>query len=203
MEDASNQDTAYRRNYLRREILPRLEQLNPRLNQRLWESACQFRREDAYLDGAASAILASLTRLPEGALSLPCGAVTALPEVLALRGIQLLAREADPETVLSAAHRQAVLNLCRSQHPSGQVDLPGGLVARRSYDQLELVRTSEPSGLSPLRRWPCPASPCAEAGSLPAGRRSARRGSSTAPGPSIWPCRNTPAFCCGPPDPAT
>ena len=111
VEDASNQDTAYRRNYLRREILPRLEQLNPRLNQRLWESACQFRREDAYLDGAASAILASLTRLPEGALSLPCGAVTALPEVLALRGIQLLAREADPETVLSAAHRQAVLNL--------------------------------------------------------------------------------------------
>ena len=146
VEDASNQDTAYRRNYLRREILPRLEQLNPRLNQRLWESACQFRREDAYLDGAASAILASLTRLPEGALSLPCGAVTALPEVLALRGIQLLAREADPETVLSAAHRQAVLNLCRSQHPSGQVDLPGGLVSRRSYDQLELVRTSEPSG---------------------------------------------------------
>ena len=72
--------------------------------------------------------------------------MTALPEVLALRGIQLLAREADPETVLSAAHRQAVLNLCRSQHPSGQVDLPGGLVARRSYDQLELVRTSEPSG---------------------------------------------------------
>ena len=51
VEDASNQDTAYRRNYLRREILPRLEQLNPRLNQRLWESACQFRREDAYLTG--------------------------------------------------------------------------------------------------------------------------------------------------------
>ena len=37
VEDASNQDTAYRRNYLRREILPRLEQLNPRLNQRLCE----------------------------------------------------------------------------------------------------------------------------------------------------------------------
>ena len=83
VEDASNEDTTYRRNYLRREILPRLEGLNPRLNQRLWESACQFRREDAYLDEQAQTVLELLTRLPEG-VSLPCDAVTALPEALSL-----------------------------------------------------------------------------------------------------------------------
>lgn len=73
VEDASNQDTAYRRNYLRREILPRLEQLNPRLNQRLWESACQFRREDAYLDGAASAILHPSPGCRRGRFLCPAG----------------------------------------------------------------------------------------------------------------------------------
>ena len=140
VEDTSNADTVYRRNYLRREILPRLEALNPRLEERLWESACQFRREDAYLDGQAQAILDRLTRLPEG-VALPCDRVTALPEPLSLRGIQLLAREVEPEMVLSAAHRQAVLDLCRSAAPSGEVHLPGGLLARRNYNRLELVRS--------------------------------------------------------------
>lgn len=142
VEDTSNKDTTYRRNFLRREILPRLETLNPRLNERLWESACQFRREDAYLDGQAQAILDRLIRLPEG-IALPCDGVTALPEALSLRAIQLLVRELDPEIVLSASHRQAVLELCRSATPSGQVHLPGGLLARRNYDRLELVRTQE------------------------------------------------------------
>lgn len=150
VEDASNEDTTYRRNYLRREILPRLETLNPRLKERLWESACQFRREDAYLDGQAQAMLDQMTRLPEG-LALPCDRVSALPEPLSLRGIQLLARELDPELVLSAAHRRAVLDLCRSATPSGEVHLPGGLLARRSYDRLELVRAKvEPLTFSPV-----------------------------------------------------
>lgn len=142
VEDASNNDTTYRRNYLRWEILPRLEALNPRLHQRLWESSCQFRREDAYLDGQARTMLTELTRLPEG-VTLARDAVTALPEALSLRGIQLLAREVEPEVALSAAHRQAVLDLCRSPNPSGQVHLPGGLLARRKYDRLELIRASE------------------------------------------------------------
>lgn len=116
VEDASNNDTTYRRNYLRWEILPRLEALNPRLHQRLWESSCQFRREDAYLDGQARTMLTELTRLPEG-VTLARDAVTALPEALSLRGIQLLAREVEPEVALSAAHRQAVLDLCRSPNP--------------------------------------------------------------------------------------
>ena len=144
--DSSNSDTAFRRNCLRREILPRLEALNPRLNQRLWETACQLRRENECLDEAARSVLKELTRAPEG-VSLPCRAVTSLPEALSLRGIQLAARELLPEIVLSAAHRRAVLDLCRSEAPSGEIHLPGGLTARRGYDRLELVlgREANPS----------------------------------------------------------
>ena len=139
VEDASNRDTAYRRNFLRREVLPLLEQVNPKFQRHLWETACQLRREDEYLDGAARAVLRGLTRTDAG-VSVPREDVTGLPDALSLRGIQLLARELDDTLSLTASHRQAVLDLCRSSAPSGEVHLPGDLVARRNYDRLELSR---------------------------------------------------------------
>lgn len=203
VEDASNNDTTYRRNYLRWEILPRLEALNPRLHQRLWESSCQFRREDAYLDGQARTMLTELTRLPEG-VTLARDAVTALPEALSLRGIQLLAREVEPEVALSAAHRQAVLDLCRSPNPSGQVHLPGGLLARRKYDRLELIRASEgEAGFPPVPLGAPRRHSGRPAGVLPAGRPLARTGNSTAPAPFTWLCRRGRPFPAAPAGPAT
>jgi tRNA(Ile)-lysidine synthase len=141
VEDATNQDTAYTRNYLRQEILPRFKALNPNLAQRLWESACQFRREDAYLDQQARSLLGPFIRFPTG-ITLPCSQVNRLPDALAPRGVQLLAQEADPQLILATTHRQAVLDLCRSSNPSGQVDLPGGWLAQRTYDRLELIQIS-------------------------------------------------------------
>lgn len=139
VEDETNQDTTYTRNYLRQEVVPRLKALNPKLNLRLWESACQFRQEDAYLDCLAQVMLTGMARLPNG-VSLPCTQVTQLPEALSLRGIQLLAETLDPTLLLSAAHRRAVLELCRHSSPSGQVDLPRNSIARRTYDRLELIQ---------------------------------------------------------------
>ena len=149
VEDPSNQDTAYRRNLLRREVLPLLERVNPRFPQHVWETACQLRREDAYLDEAARVMLSHLTRTESG-VSVPRGDVTALPDALSLRGIQLLARALDDALSLTAAHRQAVLDLCRSAAPSGEVHLPGNLLARRSYDRLELVRPQAAAPFSPV-----------------------------------------------------
>lgn len=139
VEDVSNQDIRYTRNFIRHEILPRLEQRNPNLNARLWESACQFRQEDAYLDQQAQNLLGNLRQTADG-VTLPCSALTQAPEVLALRAIQQLAQVLEPELTLSAAHRRGLLVLCRGNRPSGQLALPLGVTARRNYDQLELVR---------------------------------------------------------------
>lgn len=143
VEDETNRDTTYTRNYLRQEVVPRLKTLNPKLNVRLWECACQFRQEDAYLDSQAQVMLTEMTRLPNG-VSLPCAQVTQLPEALSLRGIQLLAEALDPTLILSAAHRRGILELCQHASPSGQVDLPGNCRARRTYDRLELIQDTKP-----------------------------------------------------------
>lgn len=142
VEDASNADPTYTRNYLRQEILPRLKQINPNLNARLWESACQFRQEDAYLEEQAQQLVASHTQT-ETTVTLSCAPLTQASEALSLRGIQLLAQSLDPELVLSSRHRRAVLTLCQSDTPSGQLSLPNGIIARRSYDRLELMQPAD------------------------------------------------------------
>ena len=154
VEDLSNQDIHYTRNFIRHEILPRLEQRNPNLNARLWESACQFRQEDAYLDEQARNLLTDLRQTSDGVI-LPRAALTQAPEVLALRAVQQLAQTLEPELTLSAAHRRGILALCRGNRPSGQLALPLGITARRNYDQLELVRGA-PSTFQPVSlHLPC------------------------------------------------
>lgn len=144
VEDASNQDLTYTRNFLRHQVLPQLEQINPNLNARLWESACQFRQENAYLEEQAKALLTDVRKTPEG-FTLPCAVLTQAPDVLALRAIAQLATALEPELTLSAAHRRGVLALCQGASPSGQCFLPLGVTARRNYTQLELVRVQDPS----------------------------------------------------------
>lgn len=153
MEDASNQDIRYTRNFIRHQILPLLEQRNPNLNARLWESACQFRQEDAYLEEQARTLLSGLHETPDG-VSLPCAALTQEPKVLALRAVQQLAQALEPELVLSAAHRRGILALCQGNRPSGQLALPLGIIARRNYDRFELVRGERPPFVPVTLRLP-------------------------------------------------
>ena len=49
-------------------------------------------------------------------------------------------------------HLESVLDLCRGEAPSAQVDLPRGTLARRCYGRLELVRATaaDPPGPAPL-----------------------------------------------------
>lgn len=139
VEDASNLDLTYTRNFLRHQVLPQLEQINPNLHARLWESACQFRQENTYLEEQARALLANARKIPKG-MTLPCAVLAQAPEVLALRAIAQLAERLEPELMLSATHRRGVLALCQGTHPSGRFSLPMRIIARRNYTQLELVR---------------------------------------------------------------
>ena len=52
---------------------------------------------------------------------------------------KLLAHLRQGDDTCSAAHLESVVRLCRSENPSGQVDLPGGILAVREYDLLRLT----------------------------------------------------------------
>lgn len=139
VEDATNQDTYYTRNYIRHEVLPLLLARNPGIVEGLGRSAVSFRRDNDYLEQQASGLAAKAVCTGEE-VSILAKVLGQAPEALSFRAVQQLVTRLAPETVLSAAHRQAVLALCRSENPSGHADLPEGLVAWRRYDRLVFGR---------------------------------------------------------------
>lgn len=149
VEDATNADLTYRRNYLRHEILPRLKAQNPNLLEGLSRSARSFRQDNEFLEAQAAAIAAEAV-LAEGEIFLPAEQLAGLPEALSNRVVQQLAEKLDEAVVLSAAHREAVLALCRSGSPSGECPLPGKLTARRVYGRLVLSKGETAGSFAPV-----------------------------------------------------
>lgn len=149
VEDASNLDCAYSRNYMRHQVLPLLREQNPRLLEGLSRTAALLRRDEDYLEEQAEAFLAGAVREEPDGVSVPAAALAALPEPVSSRAVQRLYARLLPEEILSSAHREGLLALCRSESPSGTTPLPGGIEGRRRYDRLALCRRAEEAAVSP------------------------------------------------------
>lgn len=148
MEDSSNADDHYTRNRIRHTVIPALETAEPQFARRFSDAARLLAEDDACLDALARTAVDRAVR--EGdTLRLDARAVADLPDALAARAVRcLLARLADGRDDCTRAHLTDVIALCRGQSPSARVDLPGGTIARRVYDQLELTREA-PAAFSP------------------------------------------------------
>lgn len=153
VEDATNGDIQYDRNYIRHQVLPLLTAKNPGLLAGLGRSARSLRADSMYLETKASEITAQAVR--EGtSLSLPAELLLELPEALSSRVIQQLAERLQPGAVLSDANRRSVLGLCRSGRPSAVCPLTGRLKARREYDCLVLTMERDTTGFAPVTLVP-------------------------------------------------
>ncbi len=140
-EDLSNRDDSYSRNRLRHRVLPELDALYPGFVARLTDTAARLRADEALLSAQAAASLTHLQRRPDGSLALPAEEIAHLPQPLAVRAARLLLAEAnDGDNKCTSVHLDELVALCRSAAPSGQLNLPGGLIAYREYQSLVLTR---------------------------------------------------------------
>ena len=140
--DATNEDTAITRNFIRAEILPKLCAVNAQAVEHISAAALRLRREDEYLNALAGERLTGL-RVENGTASLPCAAVTDAPEVLRARMLRLaLDALGAGKRDFTAAHYDALAALCEGTG-SAQLDLPSGVTARRSDGILTLCTLQE------------------------------------------------------------
>lgn len=138
VEDSSNADVTYRRNALRREVMPVLEAMG--FSRRLAETLGHLRADRDFLDGLGRDLAQRGARTAEG-IALPVQALREAPRPVAVRGVKAVLAELG-RWEHSAAHLEAVLDLAQSVQPSGQLSLPQGLRVRREYDRL-LFTTGE------------------------------------------------------------
>ena len=133
-EDSSNKDLSFTRNRLRHTLLPLLREEQPRLSQQILKQRALLRAEDELLDEMASAYV---RRNPDGTFSVP--PLLTASDPLQKRALRLIVGEFLPQD-LSLVHICALQKLLIDPCPSGSVDLPTGLQARRSYDSLSFSR---------------------------------------------------------------
>lgn len=149
-EDPSNREDIYARNRLRHRVLPELESLYPGLLARLADTAQRLRADEEFLTAQGEEALRRLEAAPDGTYTLPAEDLGHLPSSLAVRAARaLLGRINQGDDRCTAAHLESLVDLCRTDHPSAQISLPGGLTARRVYGQLVLSR-ERPSPLPTL-----------------------------------------------------
>ena len=142
--DASNDDTAYTRNYIRHEILPLLTTVNASAVAHMSETALRARQESAFLDELAEKYLQEMTCEP-GSVTLDASALAKCPEVLRVRALRrMLDRLGAGKKDYTARHYAALEALAQCPERA-QLDLPGGVRALRSDGTLTLtVRRQTP-----------------------------------------------------------
>ena len=150
VEDSSNTDERFARNRVRRQLIPLLEQMQPQVVSHLNQTARHLSADEDYLCALARQALPELIPIP-GGLSVPAIAIAHQPDVLSTRMVRhLLDKLNENGGKCSAVHLHSVIRLCRGNDPSARSSLPGGVVARRSYDRLELVREESASLPAPI-----------------------------------------------------
>lgn len=140
VEDETNADPAYTRNRVRLELLPLLEELNPRAVEHICAAAARLREDEEELSRQAKLLAGQGLDIPEGA-AVPVRVLNGAPRPVALRACATLLDRAGLGG--EAVHLDGMLALSTGEDPSAQIDVPGG-TARRQYELLVLSRQAAP-----------------------------------------------------------
>lgn len=135
--DPTNEDPRYRRSRVRGAVLPLLRDERPDADRALARLAARLRRDDEALEEAATELLARARSRDAATIAAPV--LRAAPSAIAARALRRAVAERLPSgDELGAAHLDALLVLVEGGGTQ-TLDLPGGLLARRTYDRLEIV----------------------------------------------------------------
>ena len=142
-EDSSNKDTAFVRNALRLQVVPRLKEINPRLNERFFELGRQIASEEDYWQQQIDKHFPLLLVAEQDGLRLSRAGLLACHPALRLRLLrEAVRRVCGTLDGIGAVHLRALDSLLDSSRCQSQLDLPGCWVACR-YDDVWL-RTHPP-----------------------------------------------------------
>ncbi len=144
VEDTTNHDQTYTRNYLRYTVLPQLERVNPRTVEHMSDAARYLRLDQDYLETQARLIADQGQETENGFVISTCLIREAHPAI-AGRVVRNLMNRVGIQSNGTSAHVEAILKLCCSEDPSGRCDLPGVKV-HRMYDKLVFSVEGDQSG---------------------------------------------------------
>ncbi|BCR04090.1 tRNA(Ile)-lysidine synthase [Desulfuromonas versatilis] len=140
VEDPSNADPRFTRNRIRHDLLPRLREFNPRIEEQLADLCASLALEEDFWRRQEEPALAALAMEVDGGLALDHGGLLELHPALRPRVLRgAIARVRGGLTGISRRHIEALDGLLLGDAPQAEAHLPG-LWAGRRYDRLLLRR---------------------------------------------------------------
>ncbi len=131
VEDSSNQDTAYRRNHIRHQLLPLLQrEYNPEIVRALAHMAVRLQEEEDYLN----------MQTPDVSEEISISWLLQYPVNLQKRILRKWLREHGLVQDVQQVHIEQLLDLVRGS-TGRRISLPKGLTAQKSYDILVIHRS--------------------------------------------------------------
>jgi len=146
VEDSSNRKDVYLRNRVRRHVVPFLEDYNPNLKENLVRMARVLWHEDQYLTRETERAWSRMARRHEEMVCVELPHFRNLHPALQFRLLKQavhVVSGADGKRV-AAVHIIGLVDLAATANPHGAVYLPGGVIAKRVYDRLEISRGRTP-----------------------------------------------------------
>jgi len=130
--DSSNASTDPRRNFVRLELLPRIQAMNPAIRETLLRESALFREVEGYLAGEADRALQSVVLSRNlGKIELDVEKLLLYPKLLRKYVLRFALQELNGDILdLSKAHIDALHSLLTS-HSGRSADVPMGIQARR------------------------------------------------------------------------
>lgn len=148
VEDSTNALDDAARNVLRHQVMPVLEELNPRAVENMTRTAVLLQRDEEALEREKKMLLSGMDICPGVSAKLSTKALHTAPMAVQSRVVlAVLSAVGGHEKDLTAAHAEAVLGLER-----GQLSLPYGVTVRREVDTLRFSKTvdvPQPRCISP------------------------------------------------------
>ena len=136
VEDESNLDVSFRRNRLRREVVPVLVRLNPNAVTNARRASQLLAEEGDFLDGQAEAAAENVAHLDKGRVRIDLLRFNAYNDTLKRRILKLVLPELDSQAM------EGVLNFCK-RDTGGRLALTRGVRAHRRRGIIEFERTKE------------------------------------------------------------
>ncbi|WP_366923327.1 tRNA lysidine(34) synthetase TilS [Metallumcola ferriviriculae] len=152
--DPSNKKSVYRRNKIRNELIPYLEEYNPQLVNILSQTAEIFQAENNYLEEVVWQKYTQLCDKKNETLSFNTGELNSLHPALASRVLRLAARKLSGRA-LDYLQVRRILEFSLSGQSGKMLELPGGVILEISYHRLILRKKSKPSRVERYR-YPLP-----------------------------------------------
>lgn len=136
-EDSSNLSRKYRRNLLRLEVMPLLEEVNSRYREHILETAEAIRQDESLLERLAAEQLKQLIiGQKTDRIEIDNDKFQSCDVALQRRMITLILSYLSKQTEWSSQHVETVLYMSRGMRPSAELHLPNNLRVKRVYGQI-------------------------------------------------------------------